>query len=813
MSHAPRRPGWIIAAICAVTVHSARADDAGESPEVIVTGTRSDTRTVAESLAPIDVLTAEDLRKSGKQSTRDLVAALVPSVNVSNSGAGASFAVKTVSLRGLSGDQALVLVNGKRRHNSAVLFINGSTQNGQSPPDLDLIPVSAIERIEVLRDGASAQYGSDAIAGVINIILKSANRGGGATFVTGATGEGDGESAQLYGNVGFELGDGGHLHLSANGSNQQRTDRGTPNTSVLYAPVNGQPDPREATADRHVNHPGQPHVKAAELAYDLALPVTERATFYSFATGAARDADSWLTFRNPNASNNNVAVYPDGYVPRLLVRDRDFQLATGLRGKDLLGMSWDLSSTFSRDEINYHEYSALNASLGPASPTRFYIGSLTSTEWTNNLEASKPFSTPLFDAPLAASAGLEFRRNGYEIGEGEPASYIDGHYVAPSGPLKGVPTVPGSQGVTGFPPDAAGNYSRHNSSVYLNFEQKLAQNFEVGLAGRRESYSDFGDTTTGKVSMRYEPFGGYAVRGTFSTGFRAPSLAQEHYASSSTIGVRLNGQTTTTLYPVRTLPVDSPAAVALGASPLKPEKSTNYSLGFVLQPAPKFDVTLDLYEIGIDNRILLTGTLVGPAVSSALAAAGLSPDQGGLYFNNAADTTTRGADLVTTYRSNFGRAGDVKWSFSANYNKTRFDRIAAPPPQLAASGLVLIDRARQGDFTQGTPRDKLILGAEWSLNRFNANLRLSRYGEVTQVSATSAQFDDTISPKLILDLDLEYSVTDEARITLGANNLFNTYPNVLMPANQGTTGFSYYNPYSPYGISGGFYYARFTYEF
>jgi iron complex outermembrane receptor protein len=813
MLYAYRRCRWLFATCCAITVHTASADDASGSLEVIVTGTRQEARTVAESLAPIDVLSAEDLRKSGKQSTRDLVATLVPSVNVSNSGAGASFAVKTVSLRGLSGDQALVLVNGKRRHNSAVLFINGSTQNGQSPPDLDLIPVSSIERIEVLRDGASAQYGSDAIAGVINIILKSTDHGGGATATFGATGEGDGEASQLHGDMGLALGDGGHLHLSANGNIQQRTDRGGPNTSVMYAPVNGQPDPREATANRYVNHPGQPHVRSAQLAYDMALPLNDAATLYSFATGAARDADSWLTFRNPNASNNNVAIYPDGYVPRLLVRDRDYQVAAGIRGKEFLGMSWDLSSTYSRDEIDYREYSALNASLGPESPTEFYIGSLTATEWTNNLELSRLIETGLFETALAASGGFEFRRNGYAIGEGEPASYIDGHYVAASGPLRGVVTIPGSQGVTGFPPDAAGSFSRHNTSLYLNFEQKLAQNFEMGLAGRHERYSDFGDTTTGKLSMRYEPFDGYAVRATLSTGFRAPTLAQQHYASSSTIGVRLAGATTTVLYPVRTLPVDSQAAVALGAKPLKAEESTNYSVGFVLQPAPRLDITFDLYEIGIDDRILLTGTLVGPAVSSALASAGLSPEQGGLYFTNAADTTTRGADLVTTYRSDFGRAGTVRWSFSANYNKTKFDRIAAPPPELAAAGLVLIDRARQGDFTKGTPRDKFILGANWSLGSFETNLRTTRYGEVTQVSATNPQFDDTISPKWIVDLDIEYSLTDDARFTVGANNLFNTYPNVLMPANQGTTGFSYYNPYSPFGISGGFYYGRFTYNF
>ena len=814
MLHVHRCTRWVISAGCVITVQGAWADDVSDEPrEVIVTGTRQEARTVAESLAPIDVLSAETLRKSGKQSTRDLIATLVPSVSVSNSGAGASFAVKTVSLRGLSGDQTLVLVNGKRRHNSAVLFINGTTQNGQSPPDLDLIPVSAIERVEVLRDGASAQYGSDALAGVINIILKSADNGGSATGVLGTTGEGDGDASQLYADKGLAIGDGGHLHLSANGNLQQRTDRGTLNTSVLYPLVAGQPDPREATADRHVNHPGQPHVKSGQFAYDMALPVNDAATFYSFATGAARDADSWLTYRNPNASNNNIAVYPDGYVPRLLVRDRDYQAAAGFKGKDLFGFNWDVSSTYSRDEIKYREFTALNASLGPASPTTFYIGSLTSGEWTNNFEVSRLYDVRFGAAPLAASAGLEFRRDDYLIGEGEPASYIDGGYVATTGPLKGVHTVPGSQGVTGFPPDAAGSFSRHNTSVYLNFEQKLTEKFEMGLAGRYEDYSDFGDTTTGKLSMRYEPFEGYGIRGTVSSGFRAPTLSQEHYASSSTIGVRLGNATTTVLYPVRTLPVDSPAAIALGATPLKPEKSTNYSVGFVLQPAPKLDLTLDLYKIQIQDRILLTGTLVGTAVSDALAAAGLSREQGGLYFTNAADTTTRGADLVTTYRSNFGKVGTVRWSFSANYNKTEFDRVQAPPPQLAATGLVLIDRARQGDFTKGTPRDKLILGADWTLNKLETNLRLTRYGKVTQVAATGPQFDDTISPKVLVDLDIEYSFTDNAQLTVGANNLFNVYPNVLMPANQGATGFSYYNPYSPYGISGGFYYSRFTYRF
>ena len=800
-----------ITSVAALRVESAMAEESAMLDEVIVTGTRQSTRTVAESLAPIDVLSAEELTRSGKQSTRDLIATLVPSINVSNSGAGASFAVKTVALRGLSGDQTLVLVNGKRRHNSAVLFINGTTQNGQSPPDLDLIPVSSIERIEVLRDGASAQYGSDAIAGVINIILKSDYSGGGVSTLYGQTASGDGDTGQIQSEIGLPLGDGGHVHLAADGRAQQRTDRGALNTSRLYPLVNGQADPREATADRHTNHPGQPHVNGINVGFDASLPVSEAVTAYAFATGARRDADSWLTFRNPNASNNNQAIYPDGYSPRLLLRDRDYQAAAGVRGRDLAGLNWDFSSTYGKDAVEYEESSALNASLGPQSPTHFYIGKLTSDEWTTNLDVNRSIDTGVLSAPLFAAAGVEYRRNSYAIGAGEPASYIDGKYVATSGPLAGVVTIPGSQGVSGFQPSGAGSHDRHDYGGYLNFEQSIGASWQLALAGRYENYSDAGDTTTGKFSARYEPIAGYAIRGTASTGFRAPTLAQQHYASSSTIGIP--GTNPVVLGPVQALPVASPVAKALGAKPLDPETSTNYSVGLVLQPLTRFNITLDFYRIEIEDRILLTGTLVGPAVSRAFSAAGLSPNQGGFYFANAADTTTNGIDLVAVYSSSLGRFGDVKWNFSANYTKTEFDRIVAPPPELAAAGLVLIDRARQGDFTVGTPRDKFILGADWTLDSLSATVRVTRYGEVTMASATSPTLDDTITPKYVVDLDVAYDITDRLRASAGANNLFDEFPNVLKAGNQGVNGFAYYNTYSPFGISGGFYYARLACRF
>lgn len=795
----------------------APADDAPN--ELIVTGTRQTTRTVAESLAPIDVLSKDDLQSSGKQSVRDLLGTLVPSISVSNSGAGASFAVKTLSLRGLSGDQLLVLVNGKRRHNTATIFINGTTQNGQSPPDLDLIPASAIERIEVLRDGASAQYGSDAIAGVVNIILKN-DTSGSASALFGVTGKGDGETGQVLADIGMPLGDGGHFHIAADGRLQARTMRGGPNNSQFYFPINGQPDPREATVDRNVNKPGQPQVEVFNFSYDGALPISDSAELYSFSTASIRNADSWLTFRNPNAANNIIQVYPEGYIPRLHVDDRDYQLAVGIRGDGPAEIHYDLSTTYSRNNVEYRETTALNASLGPASPTSFYIGSVATTEWTSNLDLQRKLNIGLAE-DLFIALGAEYRENSYEIGAGEAASYIDGGYRTPAGqPLAGVARQAGSQGVTGFPPSAAGKFTRNSWSAYLNLEQTIVDGVEVALAGRHEDYSDFGTTDTGKASIRLEPVRGIALRGTVSTGFRAPTLQQQHYASSSTIGVLLPGATVTTLAPVRALPVDDPVAIALGAQPLKPEKSTNYSAGLVLTPTTGLNITVDAYQIKIKDRILLSGTLTGAAdprssnglngIGTILRNAGFSPFQSGFYFSNAASTRTRGLDIVGTYRTNLGDLGSATFTLSGNFNKTKFTRLDVPPV-LDAIGVQLIDRARQGDFTKGTPRNKFIAGINWMLDDLSVNLRATRYGEVTQVASRMVNgvfYDDEIEPKVILDLDIGYEVRKGIKVSVGANNLLDTYPSVLHPVNQGNTGFSYYNPYSPYGISGGFYYAR-----
>lgn len=803
-------------ALAALTAMPARAAEptpaaaaTSEGDAIIVTGTRQTARTATESLAPIDVLSTQDLQASGKQSVRDLLGTLVPSINVSNGGAGASFAVKTLSLRGLAGDQLLVLVNGKRRHNTATLFINGSTQNGQSPTDLDLIPTASIERIEVLRDGASAQYGSDAIAGVVNIILKD-DVSGHASLLGGSTLDGGGTTARWSIDKGFRLGE-ARLHLTAESWLQDRTIRSAPNTGQFYARVGqlytsttGVLDPREATVDRNVNKGGQPASEGFNLGYDLTIPLGA-VQFYSFGTFSHRHNDAFLTYRTPDAATNISEIYPSGYSPHLHVHDHDGQFAAGIRNAGKDGLHFDLSTTYGESRVSYVESTALNASLGPASPTTFYIGAVKSTEWTTNLDLQKDIALGL-TAPLSLAVGGEYRENSYAIAAGETASYIDGGYRSTAGAEAGVLRTSGSQGVTGFAPNAAGQWRRHAWSAYINAEQKLVQGVEVALAGRHEDYSDFGTTNTGKASLRIEPVKGFALRGTASTGFRAPTLQQQHYASASTINV--GGQ----LLPVSALPVDSPAGVALGARSLKPERSVNYSLGFVFNAVPRFNLTVDAYQIRIKDRILLSSTLQGSTVIGVLQAAGITSSAGGFYFANATDTRTRGLDIVSTYRADLGDLGKANLSLSANFNKTVFTRVDAAPAVLAAAGLVLIGRDRQGDFTLGTPRNKFIANVAWEKGPAALNLRATRYGSVTQVNASAAGPDATINPKVIVDLDASYRLTSGISLSLGANNLFNIYPDRLPVSLQGS-GFSQYNGYSPYGVSGGLYYAKVSFSF
>ena len=804
------------------TASSAKGEDALET--VVVTGNRAEKRTVAQSLAPIDVISADDLARSGKQNLRDALAAQVPSYTNDAGFTGASgIAVKSATLRGLGGNSVLVLVNGKRRHNSAQLFHQSSaTSNGQSPVDLDLIPVSAVDHVEVLRDGAAAQYGSDAIAGVINIILKRNKSGGQATALYGQYGEREGHKG-FYGatgesliNQGFELPNDGFFTLSGDIKVQETSNSAgaVPDRTKIYAGN----DPREFGESRYRQTMGQPRVQTYNFAYNAELPLNDALDFYSFSTFSHRDSTGFGTFRTAVSAQNVPEIYPDGFQPKFRSVEDDLQSVFGLKGKDVLGWDWDLSSSWGRNDVNYHNDDSLNASFGPASKTNFDNGEAIFSQWTNNLDITRAFDTGLFKDPLHVAAGVEYRVDSYEIRKGEFQSYADGGYIYPAGsPNAGKRPNSGSAGWGGFSPAAAGSWDRSNTAGYLDLTQKFTDAWEVSTAGRFEHYSDVGDTTSGKLSTRYQFNPTFAVRGTINNGFRAPSLQQQHFSSStsawgvSPITGQLQQQVTNYAVP------GSTGAAALGSKKLKPEKSRNYSVGFVATPSKDLDLSVDFYQIDIKDRILQTSSLSGlndPNIARILAAAGLSTNQSIAYYGNLADTRTRGIDLVGDYRIDYGPWGRGKWTLTSTQQLQEI-RSIKEPYSLAGTGVQVLGRDKQGNIETAFPKNKTALQHTWYIDDFEVSLKETRYSAVTGKNLFNDNRDEKIKPAFITDLDIGWNVSDQFKVSVGGLNIFNKRPEQL---SQQAKLFSLwpvdspsYSWYSPYGVDGGYYYARVDY--
>jgi len=796
-------PAWSAEPASAPEVDSASAVDA-----VIVTGLRGKPRTVADSPAPIDVIGGEQLSDTGKVTLKEALAVLLPSVNYGTvNGFAHNNVVRPVSMRGLGGGYTLVLVNGKRRHPTSLLMNSNLDTSGATPVDLDQIPTSAISRIEVLRDGAAAQYGSDAIAGVINIILKSAP-GGQVSADLGQTFESDGENAHANADWGTSFNQTGFVHLSLEAKYQGRTDRNDPATGSFYYPLaGGAPDPREANPKRG-DYNGNPVVRAVTTAINFQTPVSATTDFYTFATAGARSGNARQTKRRPNANTNIIELAPDGFIPLYKLKETDFEVTSGLKGK-LGEWAWDFSSALGRN-TSHSSADTLNPSLGPASPTHFKLYDLTSTVWTTNLDLDRSYDVGL-SSPLTVAVGAEHRLEKYRVEAGDPAAYANGGYVFTSGPLAGKPALIGVQGVNTVDASDAGRAKRTNLAGYVDLGINPTANWYVGVAGRAEHYDDSaGDTVSGKLTTRFELTPALALRGTVSTGLRAPSLSQQlygqrRYSTQTIAGVLYQ-------FPTKVVRVDSPLAEALGAQPLKPEKARNYSAGLTFTPGHGFSATLDAYQIDIDDRIALTSTLSGPGVNVLLAAAGLRTDIYVQYFANAIDTRTRGVDLVSEYRTSLGDLGALKLGLGFNWNKTKIQNIKANPPQLASlgSGLVLFDRVQQGALTVGYPKTKLIASAGWTKDAWTVDLRGTRYDKVTQV-ATVASDDRTFGAKWIADLSISYAVNEKLSLTVGADNLFDTYPDKVgvVSANGGGK----YGAFSPFGLTGGYYYTRVGYKF
>jgi iron complex outermembrane receptor protein len=826
-----------------VSVAAADAPDAGTAVEaVIVTGLRGGAqRTVADSPAPIDVLDAKQLNYTGRAEFSEALSKLLPSVNFGTNQAGINSIVRPITNRGLGPAYTLVLVNGKRRHNSSLLTNGGGDTSGVNAVDLDLIPTSAVQRIEVLKDSAAAQYGSDAVAGVVNVVLDNNAKGGSLSATYGALydGEGDLDTYKIQGDLGFALGQqGGFVHLSGDYRkrglawwNLKATDTnlyGLP-TGRTAAQVIATAGITQAQYDANVAaaavrnaawnadgaHNGDPEVEAFNLTYNAELPVSDTLTVYSYGTYGERDTVIGNNFRRPNSNASFSALFPNGYYPLNNTSETDYQFVGGGRGK--LG-AWDWDFSLSQGRNRNHQFSdlAIRPALGPTSPTRWpNLATFQFEQTTANLDVTRELEVGLA-RPLSLSFGAEARRDHFRTFAADPLAYTPAAYVIQKGDQQydwnvGVLASPVVQAAVVLTPDDVVDLKRDVVAGYVDLGLNPTDKWYVGLAVRGEHYTGSAGGTVGvKVNSRYDFTDAIAVRGTVGTGFRAPSLTQIGYAQTDGRTAVING----VLQPnvAKLARNDSQVARLLGAQDLKPEESWNLGLGVVLRPASNVNLTIDAYHIVIKDRIVRTGRLFGPSVTPILVANGLSQIQSVEYFTNAVDTRTDGVDVVLDTTRRIGDWGRLRLSAAFNYNKTDVTHIIDTPAQLSnlAAGSAFFGPDKVGELTVLNPHTKLILGGNLAFWRAEINLQTSRYGGYVarQIPPTT---DRAFGSKWITDLDVTVSITDRARVAIGASNLFDIRPETNGVGSP-QSGAGYYAP-SPYAPSGGFYYTRLSLDF
>ncbi|MCW0379376.1 Vitamin B12 transporter BtuB [Xanthomonas sacchari] len=776
---------------------------------VIVTGTRASGRTVLESTAPVDVLSAEDIRKAGVVNGElgSALQALLPSFNFPRqSNSGGADHVRAAQLRGLSPDQVLVLVNGKRRHTSALVNTDSKIGKGTTPVDFNAIPISAIKRIEVLRDGAGAQYGSDAVAGVINVILDDDPDSGALEASYGANHTDvkpihrtltDGQTGYASGKVGTRLGeDGGFFKVGLELKNHEATNRAG---FDQIPPFEEQTPANLALAGKRNYELGDGASKDLNAWLNGKLPFGQGSEVYAFGTYNQRDTQGANYFRYPDGAANWTQVYPQGYRPVSLGENRDLQAVLGARGQ-WGEWAYDASLDYGRNDFTYRLKHSLNASLGPGSPTRFKTGDYAFAQGVANLDLSRSFDAA--GATHTVGTGVELRREHYRTRPGDPASYA-------AGPYTDRPT--GAQAGGGLTPQDAADLSRNVASLYASVSSQFGDKLSTDLAARYEHYQDFGGELTGKLAARYEFVPAFALRGAISNNFRAPSLSQIGYEASST-GYNANGQ----LLQGRLLSVDNPIAQALGARTLQPEKSRNYSLGFTSRVGSHFDLSLDLFQIDIDKRIALSESIDGDALTDFVAQRfGITGLQSASFFVNAADTRTRGAELVSNWRQALGQ-GQLQLTGTWSYAKTELENVVATPAQLLALNpdYVLFGVEERNTLTEATPRTRAQLAANWSDARWSLQTRVTRYGSATRVFDFGGGFapEQTYSAKWQLDAEVEYHLTPQWSVSVGGQNLTDAYADRSKP-DIAYFGNLPYDVLSPIGSNGAYYYGRVRYTF
>jgi iron complex outermembrane receptor protein len=828
----------------------------GGVDEIVVTGTRTSGLRAVDSAAPVQVLGDEILKRVGQPDLVQSLAQNIPSLQAQTFGSDEAQFNKSFKLRGVSPNETLVLVNGERRHGTGNVNVAGGAFGGSAAADLNYIPVDAIDHVEVLQDGAAAQYGTDAIAGVVNIILKKRSSGGSLTATAGHYFDQGGLTTDLAGNIGFALTDKGFINMTLETKFQGNSFRGdfdprvlnlngttplpvTPKTPITYSgPVAGNVSAsgsvvRFPTIAQFPGYPysnqigGDGQTQLDAFFYNAGYELTPTVNLYSFGSAGYKDGRAYENYRLSNvvvgpAPANNI-LFPAGFSPLENIRETDFSVTLGAKGvvKDT---TWNLASTYGRNYDRIYVLGSANAALYKdtgATPQNFHDGDFTATELTNNLDLSHSFDVG-FAEPLTIAGGAEYRINSYELKAGDPASYYSSSSAGG-----------GAQSFFGYAPSNAGYHQRSNYAFYGDVSATPVTKLKLDGAIRYENYTDFGAATVYKGTARYDFTPAIALRATADTGFRAPTMAEQFYSGINVGPTSVSG----------VFAPNSAGAAFLGLSGLKPEKSVDFSVGLVTHFLPRLTMTLDGYALKITDRIVQSGTFYGynttprndisPSVLTALTASGVPIDPnifrvssasvGVQSFVNGADTQTYGADFVATYPMDYGKWGHLDYSLSANYNDTKITKIAKPPSNVSPNAVIL-DQASVSTIEDSTPKFRATFGAYWRLDKFSVNLRESFYGSAfvyAQNAQTGVYTQIKNNAAALTDLEGTWEVIPSVKVSLGANNLLNTYPTKEPTAfrqaqfNTNSSGFasSVYPNFSAYGFNGGFYYGRVTYSF
>ncbi len=831
--------------------------DEGFSEEIVVTGTRKAGLEPTETLSPVDVVGAEMLVEQASFDLTDGMSRIAPSFNTQRFpiADGTAF-IRPVTLRNLSPDHTLVLVNGTRRHRSALVNLQlaplGTVNQGSQAVDFSTLPSSAIERIEVLRDGASAQYGSDAIAGVVNVILKDNAEGASFSVQSGEYFEGDGARTTWNGNAGFSLGGDGFLSASFEHSTSETTSRGVarPDAAFVATVVGPENTPLGGLGQRW----GDPDVEISKLFVNLGKEVGDSSEFYSHVSWAENETISDFFYRGPvldpqfmfNARttlqqdadgdflpdpapqglidsivamgldpadylvadpsspsgfvlrNPAFAFFPGGYNPNFGADISDLAWVLGARGVTAGGLSWDARGRIAENEVEYVLSETINPSLGGLSPTSFNPGTLTQEETSFNIDFVKPFDTDAFASPVNVAFGLEFRDETYKIGAGDPAS-ID---AGPTAAIFGV----GSDGFQGFPRESAGSFGSESVAGYIDIEADLTDRFSGGVAVRFEDYDVFGSTFDWKLSGRLEVNDRFALRGTANTGFRAPTPGQVN-----TLNVTTSADASGNLIPSGVYPVDNPVAIALGSRPLTPEESTSFTIGFVARPTPTTRLTFDYYDISIEDRLALQNNTISAADIPLLVAAGvpnaeLLVNSIANFFSNAFDSDITGFDLalVKDYA-----VADGLLTLDIRYNRNEQEVSNVPPGTINVS--------RVFDLENQVPEDRANVTLSFdSGGLFGGYVRANHYGSWQSTGGLFSPGDasDAASygAETLVDLEAKFRFGGGYEFAIGGENVFDTLPDMEQDGVLQFLGVTS-SLTSPFGFNGGFWYARFSIDF